>query len=80
MKRKLACVSVWVLVAAAASAWATETQLWVSDSPADYSKSQTSGVLVGPDGVLQLGPRARSSSTDSLDVIWERALYLRPAG
>jgi hypothetical protein len=72
MKRTVASVSVWVLLAAT-SAWATETQLWVSDSPADYSKSQTSGVLVGPDGVLQLGPRARSSTTDSLDVIWSIA-------
>ena len=71
MKRELvAAVSMLVMALAATSAPATETQLWVSDSPADYAKSQTSGVLVGPDGVLQLGPRSSSSVTDSLDVIW----------
>ena len=70
MKRELVAAVSLVMALAATSARATETQLWVSDSPADYSKSQTSGVLVGPDGVLQLGPRASSSATDSLDVIW----------
>lgn len=70
MKRELVTAVSFLMALAATSARATETQLWVSDSPADYAKSQTSGVRVGPDGVLQLGPRASSSGTDSLDVIW----------
>jgi hypothetical protein len=67
----------------AAALWAgrtaaTETQLWVSDSPADYAKSLAEGVVVDPDGVLRLGPRAVSSPAESLDVIW--AIALLPGG
>src|SRR5438045_4311633 len=78
MKRELVAAVSWVMALAATSAQATETQLWVSDSPADYSKSETNGVLVGPDGVLQLGARAASSGTDSLNVIW--AIVPLPGG
>jgi hypothetical protein len=53
---------------------ATETQLWVTDSPADYARAESRGVVVGPDGVLALGPRAASSPADSLTVIWAMAV------
>jgi hypothetical protein len=73
--------AVWVAWcgAIATLAWgnlarATETQLWVSDSPTDYAKAETRGVLVGPDGVLSLGPRAVQSPADSLGVIWAIAV------
>ena len=69
MRRTIvAPIAAAALMAGVASA--TETQLWVSDSPADYAKSQASGVVVGPEGVLRLGPRALSSPAESLDVIW----------
>jgi len=65
----LATLGAW-----AAPGHATETQLWITDSPADYARAEARGVLVGADGVLTLGPRAASSPADSLDVIWAIAI------
>jgi hypothetical protein len=78
MKRTLvnAMLSVGLLHAAIASA--VDTQMWISDSPADYAKADTRGVVVGPDGVLELGPRAASSPAESLSVIW--AIAVLPDG
>jgi len=69
-----AVLAVSACLACASLARATETQVWVSDSPTDYTKSDTRGVLVGPDGVLSLGPRTLQSPSDSLDVIWSIAV------
>ena len=41
------------------AAAAAETQWWITDSVADHAKSESRGVLVGPNGVLELGPRAK---------------------
>lgn len=49
---------------------AVETQWWIADSPQDYAKAESRGVVVGPDGTLTLGPRAVASPAESLDVIW----------
>ena len=79
MKRPLArMVTMAALALLARTAGATETQLWVSDSPGDYAKAETRGVVVGPDGVLSPGPAAASSPADSLAVIW--AIAVLPDG
>lgn len=62
------------LTLASAAARAAETQMWVADSPSDHARSETRGVVVGPDGSLALGPRAESSPAESLGVIWAIAL------
>lgn len=58
------------LLLLAARAHAVETQMWITDAPADYAKAEANGVVVGPDGVLSLGPRTASSPAESLSVIW----------
>lgn len=65
-----------VLAAAAAAggAGATETQWWSSDSPADYAKAETRGVVVNADGVLEPGPAAASYAADSLRTAWAIAV------
>jgi hypothetical protein len=55
---------------AAAPARASDTQWWILDSPPDYVKSESRGVVVRPDGALELGPRAVSVALDSLTVVW----------
>jgi len=75
MKRRLQWLG-WLCACALAVpvAEATETQLWISDSPADYAKAETRGAVVGPDGVIRLGPSAASSNAESLTVIWSIAI------
>jgi hypothetical protein len=58
----------------AGASLAAETQWWVSDSPGDYAKSEAHGVVVRPDGSLELGRTARFTGADSLDVIWSLAI------
>ncbi|HET7224116.1 MAG TPA: hypothetical protein VFK69_00275 [Candidatus Eisenbacteria bacterium] len=58
------------LCACARAALASDTQWWVSDSPSDYAKAETRGVVVDADGVARVGPDATSWSTDSLAVAW----------
>ncbi len=74
MRRTLVNVLTWAGLLHAAVAHAVETQMWVSDSPADYAKADARGVVVGPDGVLGLGPRTASSPADSLNVVWAIAV------
>ena len=69
----LGAVLAWT-AACAVPAHATETQLWITDSPGDYARAEARGVLVGADGVLTLGPRATSSPAESLGVIWSIAI------
>jgi hypothetical protein len=54
----------------AAPGGAAETQWWILDSPGDYAKAESRGVLLRPDGALELGPRAESTPAESLSVIW----------
>jgi len=70
MRRTPWKVTFWAGLLLAAPAWAVETQMWISDSPGDYAKADANGVVVGPDGVLGLGPRTASSVAESLSVIW----------
>ena len=56
------------------AAAAAETQWWITDSVADHAKSESRGVLVGPNGVLGLGPRATVTLADSLTTIWAVAV------
>ena len=49
---------------------ATDTQWWIGDAPSDYAKAEARGLVVRPDGTIGLGPEARSTRDDSLEVIW----------
>lgn len=60
----------WVLVGAVDPARAADTQWWVSDSPDDYAKAEAHGVVVRPDGALELGPASRFTAAESLGVVW----------
>ena len=57
-------------------AQASDTKWWILDSPSDHLKSESRGVVVRPDGSLEPGPRAVSSTLDSLTVVWA-AVVLR---
>lgn len=54
----------------AGSAAASDTQWWILDSPGDYVKSESRGVVVRPDGSLELGPQTASTTLDSVAVVW----------
>ncbi len=62
------------LVPSPTPAGASETQWWISDSPDDYTKSETHGLVVQPDGSLELGPTAHFSAAESLAVVWALAV------
>ena len=69
----------WVLVLAAGlaahgPAGAAETQWWVNDTPEDYAKTEARGLVVRPDGALELGPAARFTAAESLGVVWAAAV------
>jgi hypothetical protein len=49
---------------------ASDTQWWILDSPSDYARSESHGIVVRPDGSLEPGPRAVSTPLDSLTVVW----------
>jgi hypothetical protein len=59
---------------AAGPAGGAETQWWISDGPEDYVKAEARGLVVRPDGALELGPGARFSPAESLDVVWAVAV------
>jgi hypothetical protein len=59
-----------VLLGCTGLASAADTRWWTTNSVADHAGSQAEGVVVDPDGVLRLGPEARSFPTDSLGVAW----------
>lgn len=61
-------LTTWGIAASAESRWWT-----VSESP-DYATSQSTGVIVGPDGVLRLGPESSAYPVDSVDVLWAVAV------
>jgi hypothetical protein len=58
------------LSAGARPAGAAETQWWITDSPGDYAKSEGHGVVIRPDGALELGPAVRFDAAESLGVVW----------
>jgi len=51
-------------------AHASDTQWWTTSQAADLARAESRGVLVEPSGVMRLGPRTATWSTDSLGVIW----------
>jgi hypothetical protein len=59
-----------LLAGAMDRAHAADTQWWVSDSPDDYAKADAHGVVVRPDGALELGPASRFTAAESLGVVW----------
>lgn len=69
--RSLALVAVLAL---AVPVRAAETQWWISDSPDDYAKAETHGIVVRPDGSLGLGPATRFAPAESLSVVWAVAI------
>ena len=71
---RFAGLAVVILALAALPARAGETQWWVSDGAPDYTRSESRGVLVGPDGALELGPRTSVARADSTSVIWSLAV------
>ena len=69
--RTLAVLLTLVLAACLATrAQASDTQWWILDSHSDYAKSESHGIVVRPDGSLELGPSAVSTRLDSLTVVW----------
>ena len=66
----LGAVLVLSFVAAPPPARAAETQWWSTDRPDDYAKSEAHGIVIRPDGALELGPAARFSAAESLGVVW----------
>jgi len=67
----LAVPSTLVLAALLATGTqASDTQWWILDSPSDYAKSESRGIVVRADGSLEPGPRAVSTPLDSLTVVW----------
>ncbi len=73
---RAAVLAMLVVVACAWSAQtqAAETQWWVANSAADHVKSEATGVLVDPDGVLRAAPHTEVFRTDSLSVAWSAAV------
>ncbi|OGF15215.1 MAG: hypothetical protein A2W00_06380 [Candidatus Eisenbacteria bacterium RBG_16_71_46] len=69
----MALALVWSCIAGAA-ARGSDTQWWISSSPADYAGAESRGVVVRPDGALELGPAASVTSADSLDIVWALAV------
>src|SRR5262245_2953089 len=63
-----------LLLALAAEARASETQWWITDSAADHAKSETRGLVVRPEGVIELGPRTEQTRDDGLSVVWAIAV------
>lgn len=53
---------------------AGETQWWIVDSAPEYAKAESRGVVIQPDGTLQLGPRSIFVPADSLNTIWSAAV------
>jgi hypothetical protein len=65
---------VLTLAALPSAARAAETQWWITDRPEDYVKSEAHGVVIRPDGALELGPAARFSAAESLGLVWSLAV------
>lgn len=74
MMRRSTGLLVTMLALAALPARAGETQWWVSDGVQDYVHSESRGVLVGPLGTLELGPRTVTARADSMSVFWALAV------
>jgi hypothetical protein len=70
-----AALSALVLAALlSTAARAADTQWWILDSPSDYAKSESHGLVVRPDGSLGPGPRAVSTPLDSITIVWSAAV------
>jgi hypothetical protein len=69
----LSAASLLLALSLAVSALAADTQWWILDSPGDYARSEARGVVVRPDGSLELGPEYASATLDSVTVVWALA-------
>jgi hypothetical protein len=68
---RLACAAAFAFcLLGAGTSTAAETQWWITDTPADYAKSDARGLVVRPDGAITLGPAARFTAAESLGVVW----------
>jgi hypothetical protein len=68
---RLACGAAFALcLLGAGPSRGAETQWWITDTPADYAKSDARGLVVRPDGAITLGPTARFTAAESLGVVW----------
>jgi hypothetical protein len=72
--RARAAFAAIALLAGSVRARAAETQWWITDSAADHAKSETRGLVVRPEGVIELGPRSEQARDDSLTVVWSIAV------
>jgi len=72
--RSLLAAVVALVLAGSGSARASETQWWITDTAADHAKSETRGLVVRPEGVIELGPRSEQTRDDSLTVVWAIAV------
>ena len=63
-----------LLLSAFGSAIAAETQWWIVNSASDHAKSESHGLIVRPEGVIELGPRSEQTRDDSLTVVWALAV------
>lgn len=78
MKRWSLLAAVAAVLVLPAGVRAAETQMWIHDAASDHANAEARGVVVRPDGVLGLGPRATTVAAESLSVIW--ALQPLPDG
>ena len=69
-RRALLGVVLALALTASGRARAAETQWWVTDQPEDYASATAHGLVVRPDGALELGPAARFTAAESLSVAW----------
>lgn len=70
----LAVLAVAFASSLATATFATETQWWSSQSPADYLRAEARGVVVTPEGTLEAGPATASFAADSLHAAWALAV------
>ncbi len=73
-RRRVPVLALVLAALAAGPATAAETQWWVNDGPEDYAKCEARGLVVRPDGALELGPLARFTPADSIGVVWALAV------
>ena len=63
-----------LVLAGSGRARAGETQWWITSAASDHARSETRGLVVRPEGVIELGPRSEQTRDDSLTVVWAIAV------
>jgi len=56
------------------AASASDTHWWTAASSKDYAGAESRGLVIDADGVIGLGPSARMTPVDSLDIVWSAAV------